>query len=292
MRLCGLPRLLCLEALKPTVRCYLNYGLMSLLVVRFLLIAVVLAVPAVSQNRQVRNPLAGDTEAIAAGRPLFVEKCSPCHGPNGEGGHGPSLVEGREIRRSSDQELYNSVKNGVPGTDMPGFPLPERQIWQLVAFSRSLTAPVAARPLPGNVQAGSEIFWGSGGCSNCHSIRGQGGAIGPDLTDIATLRRADQLTAAIAKPSEAVADGFRAVEATLPDGKTVKGVAKFENNYTLRVLDRSGRLHFLEKKNLKQVTYPEGSLMPANYGERLSAKEMGDLLAFLSRQTLREWESK
>ena len=183
-----------------------------------------------------------------------------------------------------------SVKNGVPGTDMPGFPLSEQQIWQLVAFTRSLTAPVAAQPTAGDVRAGSDVFWGRGGCSSCHSIRGQGGVLGPDLTDIATLRRADQLTAAIANPSEAVPDGFRAVEATLPDGKRVKGVAKFENNYTLTILDGDGRLHFLRKKELKQIAFREGSLMPADYGERLSEKEMGDLLAFLSRQTLREWE--
>jgi putative heme-binding domain-containing protein len=261
-------------------------------VARSLLVAVILLAPAAGQNRQGRNPLAGDPNAIAAGRRLFVEKCSPCHGPSGEGGHGPSLVEGGELRRASDEQLYNSVKNGVPGTDMSGFPLPDEQIWQLVAFSRSLIAPAAAQPTPGDVQAGGEIFWGRGGCSNCHSIRGQGGVIGPDLTDIATLRRADLLAESIARPNEAVADGFRAVEVTLPDGKNVKGVAKFENNYTLTVLDRAGRLHFLRKKELKQIAYPAGSLMPADYNERLSEKDMRDLLAFVSRQTLRKWESK
>jgi putative heme-binding domain-containing protein len=259
-------------------------------VARSLLIAVFLLGLVAGQNRQGRNPLAHDPEAAVAGQPLFVEKCSACHGPDGEGGHGPSLVQGREVRRASDQQLYDSIKRGVPGTDMPGFALPSERIWQLVAFTRSLTAPVAARPMPGDLQAGSDIFWGRGGCSNCHSIRGQGGVIGPDLTDIATLRRSDQLIEAIAKPDAAVEDGFRGVEATLPDGKKVKGVAKFENNYTLRILDRNGRLHFLRKKELRQIEYPAGSLMPANYGERLSEKELGDLLAFLSRQTLREWE--
>ncbi|MDA1315157.1 MAG: c-type cytochrome [Acidobacteria bacterium] len=255
---------------------------------RFLLIAVFLLAVAEGQNRQVRNPLANDPEAVVAGRGLFVEKCSPCHGPSGEGGHGPSLVEGRGIRRLSDPELYSSVKNGVPGTDMSGFPLSDEQIWQIVAFSRSLIAPAAEQPAPGDIQAGGEIFWGRGGCSSCHSIRGQGGVIGPDLTDIATLRRGDQLATSITKPSEAVADGFRAVEVTLPGGKDVKGIAKFENNYTLTLLDREGRLHFLRKKELQQIAYPAGSLMPADYGDRLSEKEMQDLLAFLSRQTLRK----
>lgn len=238
------------------------------------------------------NPLVRDPAAAAAGRPLFVEKCSPCHGPNGEGGHGPGLIGWREVRRASDRQLFDSIRNGVPGTDMSGFPMPDDDTWRLVAFVRSLNAPAAALPVQGDVQAGSDVFWGKGNCSGCHSIRGQGGALGPDLTDIATLRRADQLREAILKPNEAIPDGFRAVEATGADGTKVKGIAKFENNYTLRVLDRDGRLHFLEKKKLADVAFPENSLMPRDYGERLSDAELNNLLAFLSRQSLRKWEQE
>ena len=251
----------------------------------------VTAAPGQERLRQ-SHPLVRDPAAAAAGRPLFVEKCSPCHGPNGEGGHGPSLIGGREIRRASDRQLFDSIKNGLPGTDMPGFPMPEDDRWRMVAFIRSLNAPVAAQPLPGDVQAGSDIFWGRGGCSDCHSIRGQGGVLGPDLTDVAAFRRADQLKQAVLEPGEAVPDGFRAVEATLVDGSKVQGVAKFENNYTLRILDRGGRLHFLQKKKLADINFRKGSLMPGDYAERLSDDDMGNLLAFLSRQSLRKWEQE
>ena len=251
----------------------------------------VAAAPGQERLRQ-SHPLVRDPAAAAAARPVFVEKCSPCHGPNGEGGHGPSLIGGREIRRASDRQLFDSIKNGVPGTDMPGFPMPEDDQWRLVAFVRSLNAPAAAQPLPGDVQAGSDIFWGRGGCSGCHSIRGQGGVLGPDLTDVAALRRTDQLKQAVLKPDEAVPDGFRAVEATLTDGSKVKGVAKFENNYTLRILDRHGRLHFLRKKKLADISFRKGSLMPGDYAERLSGDDIGNLLTFLSRQSLRKWEQE
>lgn len=202
------------------------------------------------------------------------------------------MVQGQQVRRASDQQLFDSIRNGLPGTDMSGFPMSDDDTWRVVAFVRSLGVSAAAQPVPGNVQAGSDIFWGRGGCSNCHSIRGQGGALGPDLTDIATVRRADQIKEAILKPNEAVPDGYRAVEATRADGTKIKGVAKFENNYTLRVLDRAGRLHFFEKKKLSGVSFPKGSLMPGNYAERLSDDELANLLAFLSRQTLRKWEQE
>ena len=258
----------------------------------FFLVAVLITTAQGQSPRGQSNPLVRDPAAAATGRPLFVEKCSPCHGPNGEGGHGPGLIGWREVRRASDRQLFDSIRNGVPGTDMSGFPMPDDDTWRLVAFVRSLNAPAAAQPVPGDIQAGSDIFWGSGGCSNCHSIRGQGGALGPDLTDIATLRRADQLKEAILKPNEGVPDGFRAVEVTRADGTKVKGVAKFENNYTLRVLDRDGHLHFFEKKKLANVSSTESSLMPRNYAERLSDDDMSNLLAFLSRQSLRKWEQE
>src|SRR5437868_1957 len=90
--------------------------------------------------RTERNPLAGQPDAIAAGRKLFATSCSGCHGANAEGGRGPNLIEGRQIRRLSDSALFNSIRAGVPGTDMPPTNLPDDQIWRLVAFVRDLSA--------------------------------------------------------------------------------------------------------------------------------------------------------
>src|SRR5260370_30471649 len=76
-----------------------------------------------------RNPCAGQPDAILAGRKLFVASCSGCHGANAEGGRGPNLTEGRQIRRLRDGALFASIKSGVPGADMPPSNLAEDQIW-------------------------------------------------------------------------------------------------------------------------------------------------------------------
>jgi cytochrome c oxidase cbb3-type subunit 2 len=39
------------------------------------------------------NPLAGDPNAVATGKDLYEENCSICHGDNGEGDIGPSLID-------------------------------------------------------------------------------------------------------------------------------------------------------------------------------------------------------
>ena len=65
---------------------------------------------------------------VEAGRRLFQEACSACHGQNGGGGHGPSLVDGRRVNGLDDAQLLQSIQKGIPGTDMPPSPLPEPQL--------------------------------------------------------------------------------------------------------------------------------------------------------------------
>src|SRR6266700_4626124 len=92
----------------------------------------------------------GRPGAVEAGRELFAGACSACHGPNGEGGHGPSLVDGWQVRRASDQALFDSIKAGVPGTDMPPSPLPDEKIRLLATFVRSLSRPAIASDVNGD----------------------------------------------------------------------------------------------------------------------------------------------
>ena len=176
-----------------------------------------------------QNPLAGNPEAIEAGRQSFVEICSACHGVNGEGGRGPSLV-GRFVRRLSDQQLFSSIQKGVPGTDMPPFPLEDDKIWRVTAYVRGLAAPAFEHNLPGNADAGRELFFGAAGCSACHMIRGQGGFLGPDLSDAGSQRTFGQLREALLDPSARVAGGFEAVVLKAPGGRETRGIAKYRTN--------------------------------------------------------------
>lgn len=79
---------------------------------------------------------------IEAGAQVFRRDCASCHAPDGSGGAGgPALTHGAFRHGASDWAIYRVVRFGVPNTLMRPHPLPERELWQVVAFLRSINAP-------------------------------------------------------------------------------------------------------------------------------------------------------
>src|SRR5438270_13763090 len=92
-----------------------------------------------------RNPFAGNAAAIAAGRTLYSQACVACHGADGRGDRGPSLVSGNFARGGADGEIFINIRSGIRGTQMPAFAaFTTDQAWQIISYIRSLAAPVTA----------------------------------------------------------------------------------------------------------------------------------------------------
>jgi mono/diheme cytochrome c family protein len=110
-------------------------------------------------------------EDVAAGRQLYMNSCAGCHGLTGEGGRGPNPMGGRAVSRSSDEALFQSLKFGLAGTDMPPTKLPDEKLWQISGLR-----PAAFRPRPtkspsrATRNAGAAIYFGKGGCTRCHAV--------------------------------------------------------------------------------------------------------------------------
>jgi putative heme-binding domain-containing protein len=237
------------------------------------------------------NPLVRDTASVEAGGSLFRQYCTGCHGRGGEGGQGegqgPNLATNWEVRRAKDPELFGFIKNGVKGTAMPAFPLPDEQIRQLGAFVRSLNAPAVSLPVSGNVQAGETIFFGKGQCSSCHMIRGRGGYLGPDLSDIGATRRLGELQQSLTDPSAIPSAGYRPVFMKSADGKQLRAVAKHSSYWSAQILDETGGLHLVHGEDAQKLVFGQKSWMSAEFVKGLSSQELTDLVAFLSRQSVR-----
>jgi len=90
-----------------------------------------------------KNPAIGNPRAIAAGEALWATSCAGCHGPDGSGGRGPNLVRRALWHPLTDEGIHKTIREGVPGTDMPPTSLSDEQTWSLVAFVKSLTGPAS-----------------------------------------------------------------------------------------------------------------------------------------------------
>ena len=92
-------------------------------------------------NPNIDNPLKNDPDAVARGMKDFANfNCSGCHMANGGGGMGPALSNDTWVYRSSPANIYLSISQGR-GAGMPAFGamLPDRTIWELVAYIQSLS---------------------------------------------------------------------------------------------------------------------------------------------------------
>ncbi len=89
------------------------------------------------------NPFANDDIAISTGKTLFGEyNCGGCHGNHGGGGMGPSLRDEVWLYGDSEAQIFASISEGR-GNGMPswGTKIPERQIWELVSYIKTLRTP-------------------------------------------------------------------------------------------------------------------------------------------------------
>jgi gluconolactonase len=229
------------------------------------------------------NPLGGDPEAVAAGARTFRIGCAVCHGDEGKGGRGPQLAGEGRVRRMSDARLFAAVRDGIPGTEMPRSTLADAGLWQLVAYLRALDAPAIGRRAPGDPARGEALFFGRGGCSGCHMLRGRGGLLGPDLSDIAAARSQDDLRRSVVDPDAYVVPGFQAVTVTTVAGRRIAGVARNRSNYSVQILDAGGNLYLLLASELAAADFSGKSPMPK---PSLDEAELTDLVAFLARQAL------
>lgn len=94
------------------------------------------------------NPLAGDPVALQDGRRLFDwYNCSGCHGGHAGGGMGPSLRDRVWIYGDRDDQIFDSIAQGrANGMPSWGSKIPEIQIWELVAYIRSMRTPQEPDP--------------------------------------------------------------------------------------------------------------------------------------------------
>jgi putative heme-binding domain-containing protein len=240
-------------------------------------LALAVATTLVVGGVQTRNPRDADPAAIQAGGALFRERCADCHGADAKGVRGPDLTR-LWTTEGSDQRVFQTIRSGVPGSIMPSSPAPDDELWAIVAYLHNIST---AKPeeSSGSVANGEQIFGAS--CAGCHQIKGRGGRLGPDLSRIAASQSNLVLTRAIRDASASFTTGYEPVTLVTRDGQQIRGTRKGEDAFSIQIMDAHERLQGYLKASLREVIRDKQSLMPDFGPDRLSDRELNDLLAFL-----------
>jgi cytochrome c oxidase cbb3-type subunit III len=234
------------------------------------------AVAAIGQDLPAANPHNGPADQAAGGK-IFRSHCAPCHGAAGQGGLGPNLSTGVFFHGGTDADIYRTVTEGIAGTAMPGTFFDGTQVWQVVAYLRSLGQNGAAPA--GDAQHGAAVFREKG-CTGCHLVHGEGGIKGPDLSVIGSRSSVEHIRESILDPNAQVPLEQRVVRIVLNNGASYSGFVMNEDTYIVQVLDFSKGLQSLRRSDFKSFDRDKNSSMPSFKG-KLTDREMDDLVSYL-----------
>ena len=133
---------------------------------------------------------------------------------------------------------------------------------------------------PGTAEKGRALF--TQRCALCHTLFGEGGKIGPELTGYERTNLDFWLTATL-DPSIEIREGFGAYVVKLKDGQTMMGIIEKQDASGLTLRDLAGQRHSAKTHNIESLEATPISLMPEGMLAGTSDADLRDLFAFLTK---------
>ncbi len=132
---------------------------------------------------------------------------------------------------------------------------------------------------------GRSAYWyfrnnSTGQCVRCHAIRGEGGTVGPDLSEIGDKLSREEIIRAMVEPSARLSPGYGSVKLTLKDGQVITGILMEENKEELVIKTSDAEpvevnaSRIEKRENLTSAMPPMGTLM--------SKREIRDMVEYLA----------
>jgi len=137
-------------------------------------------------------------------------------------------------------------------------------------------APLLTRT--GDVAKGKEIYVKN--CQVCHTIEGQGGVVGPDLTGVGARPKAELLSEVV-DPNRSVEGTYRSWTLETEDD-TLTGRLVSESQTSVELLDATGAKHAVLRKDIKSLSASERSVMPEGFEQTVSQEDLVNLLEYMA----------
>ncbi len=132
---------------------------------------------------------------------------------------------------------------------------------------------------------GRKVYWDKAelSCVRCHKLGGQGGEVGPDLAGISKKQKREYLWEALVDPNKDIAKGYETLVVVLTNGQVKSGILKNEDAKELRLITPEGQILSIPKDQIEEHNRGP-SAMPADLRDKMTLRELRDLVEFLANQ--------
>jgi putative heme-binding domain-containing protein len=111
-------------------------------------------------------------------------------------------------------------------------------------------------------------------------LHGEGALVGPQL-DGAITRSVERLMEDVVLPDRNIDQAFRTQSLLLDDGRVLVGLVASENDESIRLTTSDGKTQEVPADAVEIQQVSQRSLMPNNFSELMTARELVDLMAYL-----------
>ena len=155
--------------------------------------------------------------------------------------------------------------------------------WAPLLADSAATAPVAVPDLSGGdpVRRSGDLLGRSGPLRQCHVFRGEGGKVGPDLTDVGRKGRAE-IYRSLAVPSATIEPAYTSYTIATRAGQVLAGVVRAEGPDAIKVTDTNAHETIIRRDQIQEIRPSATSIMPPGLVAALGEAAVRDLIAFLT----------
>jgi len=218
-----------------------------------------------------------DRIAAARGVPLYTKNCAFCHGRNGRGATGPSLITSDVVLGDDHGErLIPFLKKGRPDKGMPAFArIPDPQLKNVAELLHQQIEDVANRGayrvlniLVGNPAKGKAYV--EGHCTSCHK---------PDTFDhiASKFRSPELLQRGWVWPSGSA----RMTAEIRSSGGLISGELTQISDFRITLVDASGRMHAIVRGPAVEVQIKDQLAAHEEIVKTLANDDMHNVTAYL-----------
>ena len=154
------------------------------------------------------------------------------------------------------------------------------QSWTFEDLAGDVTTNLRGR----SPEIGARIFK-EATCAQCHKVAGQGGAVGPELTDVYKRWKGDHLGVLreIVDPSHKIDPKFSVQVILTVDGGIVSGIVTSEDKDTISVVvnPEAPEPTVIKRDDIDEIEKSSKSLMPKALLDRFTKDEIFELLSYL-----------